>query len=226
MPLTLEKLFSKTATVSFPYEDETVHVTWAPARYTGVMQDRADEIQGQIAESQEEIGVIVDRARIAEEAMAAMADVPGPDGKPVASPEKVAVAVAAADLRAQADRAEFSLSRKSWAGLRETLAKLLVTWDVLGEDGKPIPTDEETLRGLPDGFLMLVFLSLTNENQLDPQKAPTSEPPSVTAKAKASAPSPTGTATSKPRGRSASVPSSSTNGQNGLGTIQSGAPGA
>lgn len=44
MPITLEKLFSPTVDTSFDFLGETVHVTWAPFRYTGEMQAFAEKL--------------------------------------------------------------------------------------------------------------------------------------------------------------------------------------
>lgn len=44
MPLTLQQLFAETAEAEFDWSGETVHLTWAPARYTGEMDDLAEHL--------------------------------------------------------------------------------------------------------------------------------------------------------------------------------------
>lgn len=65
MPITLDKLFSTTVASTFEYLGEVVHITWAPSRYTGEMDDLAESMTAE--ETQ-------DRADIAEMEAAGDAD--------------------------------------------------------------------------------------------------------------------------------------------------------
>lgn len=44
MPLTLDKLFSATVTTDFEWDGEVVHLVWSAARYTGEMDDLAEQL--------------------------------------------------------------------------------------------------------------------------------------------------------------------------------------
>lgn len=44
MPLTLDKLFSSTVTTDFGWDGEVVHLVWSAARYTGEMDDLAEQL--------------------------------------------------------------------------------------------------------------------------------------------------------------------------------------
>lgn len=57
MPLTLEKLFSPTVPSSFEFMGETVHLAWAPSRYTGEMDDFAVRMSAEMT---------ADKARVVE----------------------------------------------------------------------------------------------------------------------------------------------------------------
>lgn len=45
MPLSVEKLFSRTVDSSFEIDGDIVHLKWAPARYTGEMDDLAERMR-------------------------------------------------------------------------------------------------------------------------------------------------------------------------------------
>ena len=85
-----------------------------------------------------------------------------------------------------------ALTPEQNAQVRGFLLALLVEWDVWGEDGKPIPISDESLRQIPPPINLSFFLALAEGNQPDPQKAPPSEG-SIDTEPTSSAPSPTGT---------------------------------
>ena len=85
-----------------------------------------------------------------------------------------------------------ALTPEQNAQVRSLLLPLLVEWDVLGDDGEPIPITDESLRQIPPPINLAFFLALAEGNQPDPQKAPTSESSTAT-EPTSSAPSPTGT---------------------------------
>lgn len=172
MPITLEKILSPTAETSFEFMDETVHVTFAPLRYTGQMQEMAERLSDDEKAEQDEIRALREQA---DELLAS------------ATPEdKEAAESKAAGLRADAASREQRLDLRDRRAVRDALATdgdakggppgMLVAWDVM-EGRKALPTDRATLDRLPDIFLRLVFLSLARENMPDPPKAPTSDEP-------------------------------------------------
>lgn len=136
---------------------------------------------------------------------------------------------AIADLKAAGDeqgakQREQAFDLQAKRRIRELLATLLVSWDVL--DGRtPVGVDLPTLNKLPDPFLETVLLSLYQESMPDPQKAPNSEKPSDTEQTTGSAPSRNGMNTSSARERSASRRSSSMNGHAAAADIPRGAIG-
>lgn len=218
MPITLDKLFSRTVSTSFPFMDEVVNVTFAPDRVTGEMYELAAQLEADSEGDTEEIAAL--REALAEttatvEKLAAAAE---PDA------ERLAELQAEADAATVALRSrEIALDQRSKKSIRDMLATLLVGWDVLGADGQPIGTDLPVLNTLPDLFLTTVFLSLNGENLPDPQNAPPSDEPSNTGKD--SARSRSGTSSSPRRARSVSPRSSSTNGRTARATTPSGAGG-
>lgn len=54
MPLTLEKLFSETLESTLEVYGETLHLTWAPARYTGEMDELAKTMTDEAVEDKAE----------------------------------------------------------------------------------------------------------------------------------------------------------------------------
>lgn len=199
MPITLEKLFSPTLTVSFPFLEETVNVTWAPWRWTGEMQDLVDRMRAEFDAERDGL----------EERMKAAIEAEGADEETV---------------REGVRHALVEMSKADMAFVREMLSRLLVSWDVLDDDGKARPTDMAEMKRLPDQFLTAVWQALAKESAPDPSSAPNSDEPSDTETG--SAPSPAGTSTSEPPRPSVSRRSSSTNVQSGLATIPSGGIGA
>lgn len=171
MPLTLDKLFGKTADSFLTWDDEVVHLVWAPRRYTGEMDELFQHLAQEDAEHDEEIAELL-----------------------AANDANGAAKVEAAKGRASARLA------------RESLAELLVSWDLMGSDNKPYPTDLASLKKLPDGFVTNAFVALGEDNQVDPTKAPSSDDGLETP---SSAPDPAGTSSSEepttsesPRGKS------------------------
>lgn len=50
----------------------------------------------------------------------------------------------------------------------DVLASLLVRWDLLDDDGEPIPTTKDRLESLPKGFLLDVLRFLGSSNSPNP----------------------------------------------------------
>jgi hypothetical protein len=217
MPITLEKLFSPTATVSFEFLGDTVNVVWAPFRYTGEMQELAEKV---VAEQEVDQAALTDLRAEAKQLLDSAAAIEEEDGDEA---QIAALREEGADKLGEAQKAEIRLSHRDKRSIREVLATLLVSWDVLDARGKPVPTTLEELRRLPDPFVQAVFLSLSSESRPDPQKAPNSDEPSRTGRT--SARSQIGTSTSSPRMPSGSARSSSTNARHGRGHTRSGGRG-
>ena len=174
MPITLEKILSPTSDTSFEFMGEEVHVTFAPMRYTGQMQDFAQRL------SDEDEAEVAEIAELRQQAQ----DVLTQAGK---NEKALPLANArAAELNGQAAEREQRMDLRNRKALRDSLASdgdgnggppgLLVSWDVM-EGRKRLGVDRKTLDRLPDIFLRIVFLSLAQENQPDPQKAPNSDEP-------------------------------------------------
>lgn len=73
----------------------------------------------------------------------------------------------AANVRAKIDRATAAMARTF-------VARLLVSWDLL--DGvTPVPIEVDSLKRLPDFFVIATFLAMSAENQADPPNAPSSD---------------------------------------------------
>lgn len=164
MPITLEKLLSPTAEVSFEFMGETVNVTFAPMRYTGEMQDLALRLSDEETTEQAKIKAL--RAEAVEIVASA-------NGNKEA--RKIAVA-RAAELNGDAETRERKLELRDRKAIRDFLGSLLVSWDVM-EGRKPLPINRPTLDRLPDLFLKYVFVTIGQENQPDPLKAPHSDEP-------------------------------------------------
>lgn len=221
MPITLEKLFSGTRTISFTFMGEDVRVTYAPLRYTGEMQELAQKAMSESGDARDEIALLREQAEaVATEAIALEEAGEAAGEGPGAGADK---RLEASQLYEKIASQEIQLDTREKALIRSSLAALVTTWDVLGADGKPIPTDIGTLKTLPDVFLRLVYLHLADENSADPPKAPTSETDSSTEKG--SAPSLSGTNSSPQPARSASRRSSSTKERTAPAITPSGAPG-
>lgn len=145
----LSDLFSDTITtpvgVTVGGAVKTVNVTWAPARYTGEMDELAEAIT---AEENRDLAE-VDALREA-----------GEDD--------------------QATTVMQALQRRNMRNLRRLLSELVTSWDLM--DGEvEHPHDGAGLLRLPDSFVQLVFLTISGENQPDPQKAASSNGTSVSA---------------------------------------------
>lgn len=123
MPLTLKQLRAKSTSVEVEVLGETVHLGFAPGRYTSDVDER----------------------------MADFFDSVDPDA-----------------TRLTADQN---------AVLLDFLLAILVDWDVLDDDGKPIPIDAENLRLIPPMVRLEFVAALGKANAPDPQQAPTSEEP-------------------------------------------------
>lgn len=206
MPITLEKLFSPTAKVEFEFLDETVHVTFAPFRYTGEMQDMADKLSADSDAAREEIVALRAQAEDAQKRWKALQAEPDRDEEQIRAIRRMA-----SESYAEIEKRENKLTVLERTLIRRFLSELLVTWDVMVAPKQPHPTDEESLKKLPDAFLLVVFTKIVGENQPDPTNAPPSDDSSSTEKS--SAQSPAGTSSSPRRERSGSPRSSSTNGR-------------
>ncbi len=218
MPITLEKLFSPTAKVEFEFLDEIIHVTFAPFRYTGEMQDMADKMTAETDTVRDELVALRAQAADATKRADALDESPERDEAQV-----LAIRAMANETYAEIEKREAKLTVKERSLIRRFLSELLVTWDVLMPDGKPHPTDEASLKKLPDAFLLVVFLKLVGENQPDPTNAPGSDDSSTTEKS--SARSRPGTNTSRPPAPSGSRHSSSTKGRTARAGTRSGGGG-
>lgn len=238
MPITLEKLFSPQITTTFPFLGDDVTIVFAPWKWTAEMQEIAEATVASGEAEEADIAAAKDRARI----LFAEAEATEPTEPEVANATDAEAATviaqrveAAKDLRVRAatilgevGSRELHLSGVQVGSYRRFLGELLVSWDVLGEDGKPIPTDEATMKRLPTTFIISVFNAITAESQPDPTNAPPSGKPSDTGTEpvrEISAQSPTGIRTSSQRARSASPRSTSTRGRKGRATTRSGGSG-
>lgn len=162
MPITLEKLFSPTATSSFEFLNETVTVEYCPWRWTGAMQTLVDDFTRQDEEEAERIAELREAGDIA--------------------------AVEAGERKL--DLANKRRLREMLACDADPTG-LLVSWDVMRGKKAVVPTLLE-LNKLPDFFLTCVFLALGAENMPDPQTAPNSDEPSNTERTSVSSPTGTG----------------------------------
>lgn len=214
MPITLTKLFSPTAAFSFPYLGETVNITWAPFRWTGEMQELAERTSDESEANRAEITKLREKADGLEAEAEALKDDPD-----AAAP----ILAEASALRDEIMGAEVKLDTRDKARMREMLLVLLVGWDVLGEDGKPIEISGDQLKKLPTPFLLTMFLSFGKESAEDPPNAPLSGDASNTERP--SARSRTGSSSSTRPVRSGSRRSSSTNGRTGPASTRSGGGG-
>lgn len=68
-----------------------------------------------------------------------------------------------------------------WAEIRdrrdkylECLVDVLVSWDVLGDDGEPVPISYETLDDLPAAFVAAIAEAILLDGIVDPQRSETS----------------------------------------------------
>lgn len=196
MPITLEKLFSPTATASFEFLNETVTVEYCPWRWTGEMQSVFDTFSREEEEEAERIAELREAGDMA--------------------------AVQASERKLNIANKRLFREMLACDSAEGRPAGLLVAWDVMRGKKAVVPTLAE-LNRLPDFFLTCVFLALGTENAPDPQTAPNSDEPSNTERTSVS--SPTGTGSSRGRGSLASHRSSSTNGRNGRSVTRSGSRG-
>ncbi len=219
MPITLAKLFSHTTTASFEFMGETVSVTWAPYRYTGEMQELSEKLIDENDEDRAAIKAMREEAEVAANEATALSETGETPDPEVVS----ALRAKAFQLFDEISTREVHLDGREKHTIRDHLSKLIVTWDVLDEHGKPLAHDVATLKQLPDPFLRACYLNLANENRPDPTNAPKSDAPSGTEET--SAPSPTGSSSSSRPGRSASRRSSSTSARPEPATTRSGGVG-
>lgn len=185
MPLTLQKLRSRTLPFELEVMGEPVIGTWAPARYSGEMDELANDLVDENDAAGDEAASLEVEAIEAELG----GDVQG-----------------AALKRRAAKRIEKQRARRDMRHLRTLLSTILVTWDLMDGE-KPYATDEASLRRLPDFFVQAVFLAISAENRADP-KAPANSPVSSST-TESSEPSPTGTSSSEAPITSESLPGTS-----------------
>ncbi len=219
MPLTLDKLFSRTVVSTLKWEGETVRLVWAPTRYTGAMDDQAAALGEDSEKASTAVAAVLDEAEADAAALLEAIE----DGASASA--RAAIEATADGIRASAQEAADALrrieDRKTDHLIRANLAELLVSWDLM--DGKrPLPINEETLSRLPPIFVRAVFAALAEENQPDPQNAPSSNDGQPTPN---SAPSRPGSASSKPRTISGSRRGTSNNGRTPSATTRSGGGG-
>lgn len=62
----------------------------------------------------------------------------------------------------------------AWRRYFEAIASVLVSWDVLGEDGKPLPITAQTLADLPLGFVEGIVGEVAKDSRVNPQIKATS----------------------------------------------------
>lgn len=74
------------------------------------------------------------------------------------------------DLDSTDDRQEaFRVETALTGDLVEALAWLLLSWDVMGDNGKPVPITKAGLRRLPNSFLYAVLSSVLGINRPNEQ---------------------------------------------------------
>lgn len=69
----------------------------------------------------------------------------------------------------------------AWRRYFDAIASLLVSWDILGEDDKPLPITTETLATLPLGFIEALIGEVAKDARKNPQIVPTSRATSAAA---------------------------------------------
>lgn len=57
----------------------------------------------------------------------------------------------------------------AWRRYFEAVASVLVWWDVLGDDGEPLPISAETLADLPLGFIESLISEVAKDSRVNPQ---------------------------------------------------------
>jgi hypothetical protein len=62
----------------------------------------------------------------------------------------------------------------AWQAYYGAIAGLLVAWDLLGDDDKPLPINAETLSALPLGFVESLIGEVTRDSRVNPQTRATS----------------------------------------------------
>lgn len=62
----------------------------------------------------------------------------------------------------------------AWQAYYNAIAGLLVSWDVLDDDGKPLPINAETLADLPMGFIESLIGEVAKDSRVNPQTKATS----------------------------------------------------
>lgn len=60
--------------------------------------------------------------------------------------------------------------QRGGAAVAQSLALVLVSWDLIDENDQPYPTDEQSLRTLPNRFLEDVFTAIVNDQRPNPTK--------------------------------------------------------
>lgn len=70
---------------------------------------------------------------------------------------------------------------RAGGGLCKLLTKVLIGWELVGDDDKPYPTTEAALRKLPIAFLGMVVKGITDDMRPNPPSAATSNGGSIAA---------------------------------------------
>lgn len=68
-----------------------------------------------------------------------------------------------------------------WESFHADLAEMLVSWDVLGEDGKPLAPTADLLEQFPQSFISALVEALIDDQRVDP---PTGKDSGATSKPK------------------------------------------
>ncbi len=69
---------------------------------------------------------------------------------------------------------ELTEEQRGGAALVAFLRDLIVSWDLLDDQGKPLPVDETTLRLLPTGFLSMMVQTIVDDMRPNLMSAGTS----------------------------------------------------
>lgn len=128
MSVKLHNLMKEEREVAFEYEDEKVTIRYRPAAITPQMQSVASRMQA--------MGIKADEAR--EKAKAAKAK--GEDN-----------AAEPADLAATL---EMGSLMTDFCGV---IVTLVASWDIVADDGKPLPVTDALCMRMPLNFLMAIF---------------------------------------------------------------------
>ena len=72
------------------------------------------------------------------------------------------------------DEAEDKSIQAAWNAYYAAFADLLLAWDVMGDDGEPLPINGETIATLPMGFVESLIEEVAKDSRVNPQIKATS----------------------------------------------------